>query len=167
MSKAEYIDLDHNKPLVIKTYLGHKNEYIITQEKGDEDFYALTFTYSRLSKKLRFTILKGGDTDGGSIPNFAKGIFDPLLDKTVFGFILHDELWRHRVYYKDLYKDLGITFNETNRIMKALHDKAGCSWFKKNLARLGVRLGGYCKWLRPDQRIKNVNNPTLLIEVIE
>lgn len=163
---TKLIEINHLKPLVIKKYISTEDEYIITQEKGDKDNYALSLTYNGLDKPIRLTILKGGDTDGGSIPNIAKGIFDPLLDKTAFGFIFHDELWRHRVYYKDLYKELGITFTETNKIMKEIHKEAKCSWFEQNLTRVAVRYGGWYKWYNPEDRIKEVNKPTLLIEVL-
>jgi len=149
------------KDLVIKKKFGTKDEYIITQEKGDTDDYCLEYTDKTLGIKL--VILKGGDTDGGSIPNFAKGVFDPLLDKTAHGFIFHDELWRHRVLYKELYKDLGITFTETNRIMKDIHKKANCSWFEQNLTRLGVRWGGWFKWFNPEDKVKEVSKGTLKI----
>ena len=152
------------KDLVIKKKFGTEGEYIITQEQGDKDDYCLKYTDETLGIEL--IILKGGDTDGGSIPNIAKGVFDPLLDKTAHGFIFHDELWRHRVYYKDLYKELNITFTETNRIMKDIHKKATCSWFEQNLTRLGVRIGGYYKWTHPEERVKKVSKPTLIINKI-
>ena len=149
------------KDLVIKKKFGTEGEYIITQDKHDKDDYCLKYIDEKLSIEL--IIIEGGDTDGGSIPNFAKGVFDPLLDKTAHGFIFHDELWRHRVFYKDLYKDLGITFTETNRIMKDIHKKANCSWFEQNLTRLGVRWGGWLKWYNPEDRIKNLTEPTLIV----
>ena len=153
------------KDLVIKKVFGTEGEYIITQEKEDKDNYCLRYFDKELQIKL--TILKGGDTDGGSIPNIAKSVFDPLLDKTAHGFIFHDELWRHRVFYKDLYKELGITFTETNRIMKDIHKEANCSWFEQNLTRLGVRWGGYLKWNYPEDKIKQISSPTLIIEKVK
>lgn len=147
------------KDLVIKKPFGTKGEYIITQEKDDKDFYALKYYDPKLD--ITLIIFPGGDTDGGSIPNFAKGVFDPLLDKTAHGFIVHDELWRHRVYYEELYKEHNITFKETNRIMEDVHTIAGCNWFERHLTRFGVKIGGWWKWYHPSDRIKNINNPTL------
>ena len=152
------------KPLVIKKEFGTEGEYIIVKEDGDKDNLCLRWFDEKLG--IILTINEGGDTDGGSIPNIAKGVFDPLLDKTSHGFVVHDELWRHRVYYEKLYKDLGITFNQTNRIMKDIHKKAGCSWFEQNLTRSAVKLFGWYKWSHPSDRIKKVNNPTLQIERI-
>lgn len=163
---SKLVEINHSKPLVIKKYFGTEGEYVITQEKGDGDNYALSLTYYGLDKPIKLTILKGGDTDGGSIPNVAKGVFDPLLDKTAFGFIFHDELWRHRVFYKELYEELGITFSETNKVMKAIHEEAGCSWFEQNMTRYAVRWFGWYKWLNPEDRIKEVEKPTLLVEVL-
>jgi hypothetical protein len=152
------------KDIVIKKKFGTAGEYIICKEKGDKDKYCLQYTDEKL--KIKLSILPGGDTDGGSIPNFAKSVFDPLLDKTAHGFIFHDELWRHRVYYKELYEKYGITFHETNRIMKDIHKKASCSWFEQNLTRIAVRWFGWFKWLRPEERIKKINKPTLIIEKV-
>lgn len=153
------------KPLVIKKEFGTEGEYIITHERGDDDGYCLEWYDSKLNIILKIT--DGGDTDGGSIPNIAKGVFDPLLDKTAHGFIFHDELWRHRVYYKELYESIGITFTETNRIMQDIHKAAGCSWFERHLTRKAVRWFGWYKWRNPDNRIKVVKEPTLIIEEIE
>lgn len=161
------IKFDKIKPLVIKREFGTEGEYIITQEKGDNDRFCLSLVYYGLKKPIRLRIVSGGDTDGGSIPNFAKGVFDPLLDKTVWGFIFHDEIWRHRVYYKELYKNLGITFTESNKIMKAIHEEMGCSWFEQNLTRYAVRWFGWYKWNNPKLRIMEVKKPTLIIEELE
>jgi len=149
------------KDLVIKKPFGTQGEYIITQDKKDKDDYALKY----YDKKLNITLLvmSGGDTDGGSIPNFAKGVFDPLLDKTAHGFIIHDELWRHRFFYKNEYEYYKISFKETNRIMQDIHKLAGCSWSEIYLTRTAVKIGGYYKWLNPTDRIKSVNNPTLIL----
>jgi hypothetical protein len=149
------------KDLVIRKKWGTEGEYIITQDILDVDEFALQYYDKWLDVTL--SILRGGDTDGGSIPNIAKGVFDPLLDKTAHGFIFHDELWRHRVYYKELYKSIGMTFTETNRIMKDIHTAAGCSWAERNLTRLGVRYGGWYKWNNPSERVKSVKTPTLVI----
>ena len=151
------------KPLVIKKEFGVAGEYIITQEKGDNDDFCLKWYDENLNVSLTINI--GGDTDGGSVPNIAKGVFDPLLDKTSHGFIFHDELWRHRVYYKELYESLGLTFTETNRIMQDIHKKAGCSWAEIHLTKRAVRWFGWFKWKYPEQRIKDVTKPTLIIEV--
>ena len=153
------------KDLVIRKPFGTEGEYIICQAKDDKDDYALKYVDTKLNIEL--TIYAGGDTDGGSIPNIAKGVFDPLLDKTAHGFINHDELWRHRIYYKDLYKELGITFSETNRIMKDIHKKANCSWFERNLTRTAVQWFGYWKWTHPSDRIVKINNPTLRLKKLK
>jgi hypothetical protein len=150
------------KDLVIRKKWGTEGEYIITQDVFDADEYALQYYDKGLDVTL--SILRGGDTDGGSVPNIAKGVFDPLLDKTAHGFIFHDELWRHRVYYKELYEDIGMTFKQTNRIMKDIHTKAGCSWAERNLTRMAVRYGGWYKWNNPSERVKSVKTPTLIIE---
>lgn len=152
------------KPLVIKKEFGTAGEYVITQEKGDDDDFCLQWYDKVLG--IMITITVGGDTDGGSIPNFAKGVFDPLLHKTAHGFVTHDELWRHRVYYKELYESIGMTFSETNRIMQDIHEAAGCSWMEKHLTRKAVRWFGWYKWRNPDERIKAVKEPTLIIEVL-
>lgn len=161
------IKFDKQKPLVIKREFGTSGEYVITQEKDDKDNYALSLVYYGLSKPIRLKILCGGDTDGGSIPNFAKGVFDPLLDKTVWGFIFHDEIWRHRVFHKELYRALGIGFVESNKIMKAIHKEMGCSWFEQNLTRYAVRWFGWYKWNNPELRIMEVKKPTLIIEILK
>ena len=153
------------KPLVIKKEFGTEGEYIITHERGDNDTYCLEWHDTKLNAMLK--IVGGGNTDGGSIPNIAKGAFDPLLDKTAHGFIFHDELWRHRVYYKELYEKLGMTFTETNRIMQDIHRAAGCSWLEIHLTRKAVRWFGWYKWRNPDARIKAVKEPTLIIEELK
>jgi hypothetical protein len=150
------------KDLVIRKKWGTAGEYIITQDILDVDEFALQYYDKVLDVTL--SILRGGDTDGGSIPNIAKGVFDPLLDKTAHGFIFHDELWRHRVHYKELYKSIGMTFTETNRIMKYIHTAAGCSWAERNLTRLAVRYGGWYKWNNPSERVRGVKTPTLIIK---
>lgn len=150
------------KPLIIKKEFGTAGEYIITQELGDSDDHCLEWYDEKL--KVKLTVVAGGDTDGGSIPNFAKGVFDPLLDKTAHGFIVHDELWRHRVYYKELYESIGMTFSETNRIMQDIHEAAGCSWAEKYLTRKAVRWFGWYKWRNPEERIVQIIEPTLILE---
>lgn len=152
------------KPLVIKKEFGTAGEYIITQEKGDNDEHCLEWYDEKLG--ILLIINMGGDTDGGSIPNFAKGVFDPLLDKTSHGFIFHDEIWRHRVYYKELFKKIGLTFSQSNRIMQDIHRAAKCSWSEIHLTRKSVRWFGWYKWMNPDDRIKAVKEPTLIIEVL-
>ena len=153
------------KNLVISKPFGTAGEYIIQQEKNDKDKYALKYTDKKL--KIELIVYPGGDTDGGSVPNFAKGVFDPLLDKTSHGFIFHDELWRHRMYYEKVYKEIGLTFSETNRIMKEIHKKAGCNWAERNLTRTAVQFFGYWKWTHPSDRIINLDNPTLRIKKIK
>ena len=152
------------KDLVIRKPFGTEGLFFIDQGKDDSDAFCLQYIDRKLGIKL--TIYRGGDTDGGSIPNLAKIAFDPLLDKTAHGFIFHDELWRHRVFHKKLFKELGITFSETNRIMQDIHKQAGCSFFETYLTRLGVRWGGYYKWKNPSEQIKNLKVSTLSIERI-
>jgi hypothetical protein len=129
------------KDLVIRKKWGTAGEYIITQDVLDSDKYALQ--YYDIGLNVTLSILRGGDTDG---------------------FIFHDELWRHRVYYKDLYEDIGMTFKQTNRIMKDIHTEAGCNWFERNLTRLAVRYGGWYKWHNPSERVMGVKTPTLIIQ---
>lgn len=152
------------KDLVISKTFGSEGEYIIQQLKNDTDDYALKYIDDKL--KIEITIFAGGDTDGGSIPNVAKGVFDPLLDRTAHGFIFHDELWRHRVLYKSYYESIGLTFSETNRIMKDIHKQAGCGWVQRHTARLAVQYFGFYKWNNPDDRVKNIKAPTLNIKRI-
>ena len=153
------------KDLVLRKPFGTRDLFFIERAEGDTDEYVLSYIDEQLGIKL--SIKEGGDTDGGSIPSLLKGAFDPLLDKTAHGFIFHDELWRHRYVYQDLFAAHGITFTQTNRIMKEIHDQAGCGWFARNFTRLGVRYGGYWKWTHPSDAIKEVETPTLFIEKVE
>lgn len=153
------------KDIILRIPFANPKEAIIEQYKGDVDDFALQWEYNG----YLFTIKRGGDTDGGSIPNILAPIFDPILDEMLFGYIPHDEVWRHRYLFKDIYKDIGMTFTESNRMMKELGRRAGASWFKRNTTRLGVRWGGWWKWLHPDDEVKAVTwkTRTLFISRLE
>jgi len=53
-------------------------------------------------------------------------------------------------------------------MMRELGKRAGASWLKRNTTRLGVRWGGYYKWLHPDEEVMSVTEETrtLFIEKI-
>lgn len=150
------------KDIVLRIPFKNNGTAYIEQFKGDNEEFCLKHYDKKLD--LTFIIVRGGDTDGGSIPAVAQGAFKPVLANTIHGYITHDELWAHRVLLQEQFKEYGLSFSETNRIMSDIHKKSDVSYLKRKSIYLGVQVGGYIKWSFPSDEIKNKTKQTLFIE---
>ena len=90
--------------------------------------------YSDIAEEW-ITIKSGLKTDLGSIPSVLRGIF-PNDGKAMFGYILHDGLYKVGKYSRD----------KTDDILEEAMECLGVSWWRRKSVRGGLKLGGWVAW---------------------
>lgn len=100
-------------------------------------------TYYTDIKKCLILVPIGFDTDLGSIPLSLQNIF-PKDGKAMFGYILHDYLYRMGLYTRSVSDDM------LEEAMQSL----GVAWWRRKSVRLGLRLGGWVAWNKHRKGLK-------------
>ena len=96
-----------------------------------------TISYeSDISKEI-ITVNIGMKTDLGSIPRALRSVY-PNDGKAMFGYILHDYLYREGKYSRTMSDD----------ILEEAMNVLGSGYFTRKSIRLGVRLSGWSAWNR-------------------
>ena len=102
---------------------------------GDIRTLESELTYFTAIDKCLILVPVGFDTDLGSIPAILQGIF-PKDGKAMFGYILHDYLYRTGIYSR------GVSDDMLEEAMKSL----GVAWWRRKSVRAGLKLGGWVAW---------------------
>jgi len=118
------------------SYFKENNIKLQVPQAGEVRVLLEDFTYN--SDKDGGIVIKAGlDTDLGSIPKVLRGIF-PNDGKAMFGYILHDFL----------YRDGRFSRNKSDDILEEAMKTLGVSWWRRKSVRWGLKIGGGSAWKR-------------------
>jgi len=85
----------------------------------------------------------GVKTDLGSIPTFLQ-VFFPKDGKAMFGYILHDYLYKTGMF----------TRGQSDDMLEEAMESLGVTWWRRKSVRGGLRVGGWVAWNRHRKGLK-------------
>ena len=110
---------------------------------GDIRTMKSELTYYTELKKCLILVPIGFGTDLGSIPLALQNVF-PKDGKAMYGYILHDYLYKMGMYSRSTSDDM------LEEAMQSL----GVSWWRRKSVRLGLKLGGWVAWNKHRKGLK-------------
>jgi hypothetical protein len=99
--------------------------------------------YTEVVKPQVIAVPIGFETDLGSIPLALQNVF-PKDGKAMYGYILHDYLYKMGMYSRSTSDDM------LEEAMQSL----GVSWWRRKSVRLGLKLGGWVAWNKHRKGLK-------------
>lgn len=114
-----------------------KHKYVVLQlpQSGNIRTTLSSLGYYSDLVSQEIVVPAGLQTDLGSIPAVLQWLF-PKDGKAVFGYILHDYLYKVGTFSRDISDDI------LEEAMKVL----GVSWWRRKGVRAGLKVGGWVAW---------------------